>query len=95
MIDFYTWITPNGLKISIALEEFGLPYKAHTIDITKGDQFSADYVAINPGSKSQPSSITKPVSPSPNPGPFFSISPKRQDGSCRVKVLPAITRSNG
>ena len=51
MIDFYTWITPNGLKISIALEEFGLPYKTHTIDITKGDQFSADYVTINPGSK--------------------------------------------
>ncbi len=51
MIDFYTWITPNGLKISIALEEFGLPYKAHTIDITKGDQFSAAYLAINPGGK--------------------------------------------
>jgi len=51
MIDFYTWITPNGLKISIALEEFGLPYKTHTIDITRGDQFSAGYLAINPGSK--------------------------------------------
>jgi GST-like protein len=51
MIDFYTWITPNGLKISIALEEFGLDYHTHTIDITKGDQFSADYVKINPGSK--------------------------------------------
>jgi len=51
MIDFYTWITPNGLKISIALEEFGLPYKAHAIDITKGEQFAPDYIKINPASK--------------------------------------------
>ncbi len=51
MIDFYTWITPNGLKISIALEEFALPYKTHTIDITRGQQFSAEYAAINPGGK--------------------------------------------
>jgi GST-like protein len=51
MIDLYTWITPNGLKVSIALEEFGLPYRAHTIDITKGDQFSPDYLSVNPGAK--------------------------------------------
>ncbi|WP_105384994.1 glutathione S-transferase family protein [Neorhizobium alkalisoli] len=51
MIDFYTWITPNGLKISIALEEFGLDYQAHAIDITKGDQFSPAFRGINPGSK--------------------------------------------
>lgn len=51
MIDFYTWITPNGLKVSIALEEFGLPYRAHAVDIEKGEQFLPDYVQINPGSK--------------------------------------------
>lgn len=51
MIDLYTWITPNGLKISIALEELGLPYRSHAIDIEKGEQFAADYVRINPGSK--------------------------------------------
>ncbi|CDN92718.1 glutathione S-transferase family protein [Agrobacterium tumefaciens] len=51
MIDLYTWITPNGLKISIALEELGLPYQSHAIDIEKGEQFAADYVRINPGSK--------------------------------------------
>ncbi|RWY80951.1 glutathione S-transferase family protein [Rhizobium sp. WSM1325] len=51
MIDLYTWITPNGLKVSIALEEFGLAYRPHTIDITKGDQFQQDYLAINPGGK--------------------------------------------
>lgn len=51
MIDFYTWITPNGLKVAIALEEFGLDYRAHAIDITKGEQFSHGYLAINPGGK--------------------------------------------
>jgi len=51
MIDLYTWITPNGLKISIALEELGLPYASHAIDIEKGEQFSAEYSRINPGSK--------------------------------------------
>lgn len=51
MIDLYTWITPNGLKISIALEELGLPYVSHAIDIEKGEQFAADYIRINPGSK--------------------------------------------
>lgn len=51
MIDLYTWITPNGLKTSIALEEFGVAYRAHVIDITKQEQFSDAYKAINPGSK--------------------------------------------
>jgi GSH-dependent disulfide-bond oxidoreductase len=51
MIDLYTFTTPNGRKISIMLEEVGLPYNVHKIDITKGDQFTPDYIAINPNSK--------------------------------------------
>ena len=51
MIDFYTWTTPNGRKISIMLEECGLPYRAHAINIGKGDQFKPAFVAINPNSK--------------------------------------------
>lgn len=51
MIDFYTWITPNGLKVAIALEEFGLDYRSHAIDITKDAQFSPDYLAVNPRAK--------------------------------------------
>ena len=51
MIDLYTWGTPNGRKVSIMLEEVGLPYAAHPIDIGRGDQFSPEYVAINPNSK--------------------------------------------
>lgn len=51
MIDLYTFTTPNGRKVSIMLEEIGLPYKVHKIDITKGEQFTPDYIAINPNSK--------------------------------------------
>src|SRR3546814_894768 len=43
--------TPNGRKISILLEELGFPYEVHTIDITKDDQFSQDFLAINPNNK--------------------------------------------
>jgi GST-like protein len=51
LIDLYTWSTPNGRKVSIMLEELALPYQAHAIDIGKGDQFTPEFVAINPNSK--------------------------------------------
>jgi GSH-dependent disulfide-bond oxidoreductase len=51
MIDLYTFTTPNGRKASIMLEEIGLPYEVHKIDITKNDQFTPEYIAINPNSK--------------------------------------------
>jgi len=51
MIDLYTWTTPNGRKVSIMLEECGLPYKAHPINIGSGDQFKPEFVAISPNSK--------------------------------------------
>jgi len=51
MIDLYTFTTPNGRKASIMLEEVGLPYNVHKIDITKNEQFTPEYVAINPNSK--------------------------------------------
>jgi GSH-dependent disulfide-bond oxidoreductase len=51
MIDLYTWTTPNGRKVSIMLEECGLPYNVHKIDIGKGDQFIPEFVALNPNSK--------------------------------------------
>ena len=51
MIDLYTWTTPNGRKVSVMLEELGLPYRVHKIDISKGDQFKPEFVAINPNSK--------------------------------------------
>ena len=51
MIDLYTFTTPNGRKVSVMLEEANLPYNVHKIDITKGEQFTPEYVAINPNSK--------------------------------------------
>jgi GSH-dependent disulfide-bond oxidoreductase len=51
MIDLYTWTTPNGRKVSIMLEECGLPYNVHKIDIGKGDQFTPQFLAINPNGK--------------------------------------------
>jgi len=51
MIDLYTWTTPNGRKASIALEELGLPYEVHPIDITKGMQFKPDFLKISPNNK--------------------------------------------
>ena len=51
MIDLYTWTTPNGHKIHIMLEETGLEYKAHPINIGKGDQFGAEFLKISPNNK--------------------------------------------
>jgi len=51
MIDLYTWGTPNGRKISIMLEECALQYRAHSINIGKGEQFNPEFVAISPNSK--------------------------------------------
>ncbi|MCW5622729.1 MAG: glutathione S-transferase N-terminal domain-containing protein [Burkholderiales bacterium] len=51
MIDLYTWSTPNGRKVSIMLEEVGLPYRVHAIDIGKGDQFTPGFLAINPNNR--------------------------------------------
>ena len=52
MIDLYTWTTPNGRKVSIMLEELGLPYRVHKIDISKGEQFTPAFLALNPNGKS-------------------------------------------
>ncbi len=52
MIDLYTWTTPNGRKVSIMLEECGLPYNVRPINIGKNvDQFTPEFVRINPNSK--------------------------------------------
>ncbi|WP_300710320.1 glutathione binding-like protein [Limnohabitans sp.] len=51
MIDLYTWPTPNGHKIHIMLEECGLPYKVHAINIGTGDQFKPAFLKISPNNK--------------------------------------------
>jgi len=51
MIDLYTFGTPNGRKVSVMLEEVGLPYTTHVVNILEGQQFEPAYVAINPNTK--------------------------------------------
>jgi GSH-dependent disulfide-bond oxidoreductase len=51
MIDLYTAPTPNGVKASVALEELGLPYTVHAIDLTKGEQQAEAYIRLNPNGR--------------------------------------------
>lgn len=51
MIDLYYWPTPNGWKISIALEEMGLPYRTHLVNIGAGEQFAPAFLAISPNNR--------------------------------------------
>ena len=51
MIDLYTWSTPNGRKVSIMLEEVGLPYRVHSINITKDEQHAPDFLKISPNNR--------------------------------------------
>ncbi len=50
-IDLYFWTTPNGYKISIMLEELGVPYDLHMIDIGKGEQFAPEFLKISPNNR--------------------------------------------
>ena len=51
MIDVHSWATPNGHKVHIMLEECGLPYRVHAVDIGAGDQFAPAFLAISPNNK--------------------------------------------
>jgi GSH-dependent disulfide-bond oxidoreductase len=50
-IQLYSWPTPNGVKVSIALEELGLPYEAHAVDISKNRTWTPDFLSLNPNGK--------------------------------------------
>jgi GSH-dependent disulfide-bond oxidoreductase len=91
MIDLYTWGTPNGRKVSVMLEECGLAYNVHPIDIGKGDQFKPEFVAIDPNSKIP--AIVDSDGPDGKPFPLF------ESGAILIylsgktgKFLPAATR---
>ena len=68
-IDLYYWPTPNGWKISIALEEMGLPYAVHLIDIGAGDQFAPDFLRIAPNNRMP--AIVDPDGPDGTPISIF------------------------
>ncbi|MBI2977347.1 MAG: glutathione S-transferase N-terminal domain-containing protein, partial [Rhodospirillales bacterium] len=51
MIDLYTWGTPNGRKVSVMLEELGLKYNVHKVDISKGEQHQPEFLKISPNNR--------------------------------------------
>ena len=69
MIEVYSWATPNGHKVHIMLEECGLPYRAHAIDIGAGDQFTPEFLAISPNNKIP--AIVDPAGPDGAPISLF------------------------
>jgi GST-like protein len=69
MIDLYTWGTPNGRKVSIMLEELGLPYRVHPVNIGKDEQFDPAFLAISPNNKIP--AIVDQDGPEGGPFPLF------------------------
>ena len=68
-IDLYTWPTPNGHEIHIMLDECGLPYNVHAVDIGAGDQFRPDFLKISHNNKIP--AIVDPHGPDGAPMPVF------------------------
>jgi GST-like protein len=69
MIEVYSWPTPNGHKVHIMLEECGLAYRAHPVNIGTGDQFKPEFLAISPNNKIP--AITDPDGPEGKPISMF------------------------
>ena len=63
-LQLYSLPTPNGVKVSIMLEEIGLPYEVHLVDFNKDDQKTPEFLSLNPNGKIPPSSI--PMGPAAN-----------------------------
>ena len=91
MIEVYSWATPNGHKVHIMLEECGLPYRVHAIDIGAGDQFTPEFLAISPNNKIP--AIVDPNGPDGEPiSVFESGAILLYLASKTGKLLPASTR---
>ncbi len=69
MIEVYSWATPNGHKVHVMLEECGLPYRVHGVDIGAGDQFKPEFLALSPNNKIP--AITDPDGPGGKPISLF------------------------
>lgn len=68
-LQLYSLPTPNGVKVSIMLEEIGLPYEAHLVDFNKGDQQTPEFLSLNPNGKIP--AILDPNGPDGKPLPLF------------------------
>ncbi|WP_457648685.1 glutathione S-transferase family protein [Profundibacter sp.] len=69
VIQYYGFPTPNGVKVSIALEELELPYEAHKVSFADGDQFTPEFLSLNPNNKIP--AIIDPDGPDGKPMPLF------------------------
>ena len=69
MIDLYTWTTPNGRKVSILLEELGVPYTAHAVNINEDEQFEPGFLKVAPNNKIP--AIVDPKGPGDQPLALF------------------------
>jgi GST-like protein len=92
MIDLYTWSTPNGRKASVMLEECGLPYRVHTVNIGANEQFRPEFLAINPNNRIP--AIVDPQGPEGKPLPLFESGAILVYLSAKVggRFLPATDR---
>src|SRR5260221_13739381 len=86
MIELYTWGTPNGRKVSVMLEECGLAYNLHKINIGAGEQFAPDYLAINPNGKIP--SIVDPDGPYRKPIPIVESGRVLVLSFCETRQFP-------
>ena len=68
-IQLYSLPTPNGVKISTMLEETGLPYEPHTVSFDRNEQFSPEFLSLNPNNKIP--AIIDPAGPGGKPLPLF------------------------
>ncbi len=91
MIELHTWTTPNGRKVSVMLEECGLPYTAHKVNIGQNEQFKPEFLAISPNNRIP--AIVDPDGPDGKPIHLF------ESGAILVylagktgKFLPASTK---
>jgi hypothetical protein len=95
MIDLYTAPTPNGWKVSIALEELALPYTAHLVNILEGEQKRPEFLASQRPDSGDRRSRRRRFRPRSNPVPSWSIWPKRPVACCRATPRGARWSCNG
>jgi GST-like protein len=92
MIEVYSWATPNGHKVHIMLEECGLPYRVHAVDIGAGDQFKPEFLAISPNNKIP--AIVDPDGPDGQPIAMFESGAILLYLAAKTgKFMPASTRA--
>ena len=99
MIDLYAMGSPNVVKIYIALEEMGLPYTVHPVDVFGEAQFSPEFLRLNPNAKVPVMSTARPRAGSPtrfsSPGPSWSTWRTRPGGFSRRTARRAMTHCSG